>query len=123
MAVGLTTGVAGAGALLAAILADWGLGAILPCLVVIVASIGLILPNGTALALGDHPEAAGSASALVGLFQFVIGAGVAPVVGAAGRDTAVPMALAIAAMEIAAMLVYVLLTGRRSSGQTRRPEG
>ena len=44
-----------------------------------------MLPNATALALADHAEVAGTASALLGVVQFLIGALVAPLVGAAGR--------------------------------------
>lgn len=73
-----------------------GLPGILPCLFVVVATIGLVSPNASALALTDYPHAAGSASALLGLFQFGFGGAAAPLVGAGGRGTAFPMALVIA---------------------------
>ena len=41
-------------------------------------------PNATALALADHPRVAGSASALLGVLQFIVGAAAAPLVGVAG---------------------------------------
>ena len=47
-----------------------------------------MLPNSTALALADHAEVAGTASALLGVVQFLIGALVAPLVGAAGTGRA-----------------------------------
>jgi DHA1 family bicyclomycin/chloramphenicol resistance-like MFS transporter len=70
-------------------------------LFVVVASLGFVLPNATALALAAHARAAGSASALLGVMQYAI--------GAAGEGTARPMALVIAALGLAAVLTFVLL--------------
>jgi len=90
---GTTAGVA----LLVVVLAGGiGLAGILPCLFVCVSSVGLVIPNATALALTDYPHAAGSAAAVLGTAQFVFGGAAAPLVGVAGRETAVPMALLMA---------------------------
>jgi DHA1 family bicyclomycin/chloramphenicol resistance-like MFS transporter len=70
----------------------------------------MVLPNTTALALAGHPETAGSASALLGLGQFVFGAAAAPFVGLGGRGTALPMAVVIASLGVAANVVLFLLT-------------
>ena len=43
-----------------------GVGAVLAPMFVIVSSLSFVLPNSTALALADHPEVAGTASALLG---------------------------------------------------------
>jgi MFS transporter, DHA1 family, multidrug resistance protein len=96
----LLTGVsaqAAAGATLLATVTVGGIGlaGILPCLFVVVSMLGFVIPNATALAMTDYPHAAGSASALLGACQFLIGGMAAPLVGVAGRDTAVPMALLI----------------------------
>ena len=94
---GVTAGALAGATLVGVVLAGGvGLPGILPCLFVVVASIGLVIPNSTALAMTDYPHAAGSASALLGASQFAFGAAAAPLVGVAGRATAVPMALAIA---------------------------
>ena len=61
-----------------------GVWAVLVPMFVIVSSLSFVLPNSTALALADHAEVAGTASALLGVGQFMIGAAVAPLVGAAG---------------------------------------
>ena len=45
-----------------------------------------VLPNTTALALADHAAVAGTASALLGVIQFMVGALAAPLVGVAGTD-------------------------------------
>jgi DHA1 family bicyclomycin/chloramphenicol resistance-like MFS transporter len=89
-----------------------GLAGILPCLFVSVASIGLVIPNATALALTDYPHAAGRASALLGMLQFTFGALAAPLVGVAGSDTAVPMALLMAAFGVGALTVLLLASAR-----------
>jgi MFS transporter, DHA1 family, multidrug resistance protein len=57
---------------------------------------GLTLPNTPALALTRHGEAAGTAAALLGASQFVIGGAAAPLIGVMGSGSAVPMALVIA---------------------------
>lgn len=92
-----------------------GLIGIVPALVVLVSSLGFILPNSTALALADHPRTAGSASALIGLLQYAVGATAAPLVGIAGEDTAVPMAIVVATAAMAALVVFLTLTRRSSS--------
>jgi len=95
---GVVLAAAGGAALLAVVLGHAGLAALLPCLFAVVASVGLVLPNANALALHDHPEVAGAASALLGTSRFAVGAAVAPLVGLAGRGSAVPMGIAIAAL-------------------------
>ncbi|MDI5961617.1 multidrug effflux MFS transporter [Streptantibioticus silvisoli] len=60
---------------------------------VLMSAMGLAMPNTNALALMRTPNAAGSASALLGTSQFLIGAIASPLVGVAGSRTAVPMAL------------------------------
>jgi DHA1 family bicyclomycin/chloramphenicol resistance-like MFS transporter len=94
---GLLLNVTGGVALLIAVLAGAGLPVVLAALFLVPASMGLILPNATALALNRHPEAAGTASAVIGVAQFAIAGALAPLVGIAGTGTAVPMAVVIAA--------------------------
>jgi MFS transporter, DHA1 family, multidrug resistance protein len=88
---------------LASVLLDIGLIALLPSFFVLVASIGLVFPNATALALADHPQTAGSASAGLGLSQFAIGALAAPLAGVGGSHTALPMALVTATLPVAGL--------------------
>lgn len=106
------------GVYLAAVaVAGLGLPAILIGLFGLVASIGLTMPHLTALALTDHPGSAGSASAMLGTGQFVIGALAAPVVGAAGTGTPVPMAVVIGVLGLGAMAMYLGLA-RPAARQT-----
>jgi DHA1 family bicyclomycin/chloramphenicol resistance-like MFS transporter len=52
----------------------------------ILAAMGLVIPNAPAVALSRHPDAAGTAAALLGAAQFGLGAAIAPVVGMLGND-------------------------------------
>jgi DHA1 family bicyclomycin/chloramphenicol resistance-like MFS transporter len=95
--------------LLAAIVFNAGLAGVLPSLFVIVAAVGLVLPNSSALALQDYPRAAGSASALFGLAQFGLGGAVVPLAGVAGGDTALPLGITAAVLGVASALVLPVL--------------
>ena len=52
----------------------------------ILAAMGLVIPNAPAVALSRHPDAAGTAAALLGAAQFGLGAAIAPLVGVLGND-------------------------------------
>jgi DHA1 family bicyclomycin/chloramphenicol resistance-like MFS transporter len=105
LTVGLTGSALGGLTLLVAALAGAGLPLILPGLFVVVASTGFVLPNATALALARHAHDAGSASGVLGLAQFAIGAAAAPLVGVAGPHTDLPMAIVICGLGIGARLL------------------
>jgi DHA1 family bicyclomycin/chloramphenicol resistance-like MFS transporter len=93
--------------------------AVLVPMFVIVSSLAFVLPNATALALADHGKVAGTASALLGVIQFLIGAIAAPLVGVAGPDTAVPMGVVMAVLALAA-LVAQRAAGRRQPWRLAR---
>ncbi|MDN4521029.1 multidrug effflux MFS transporter [Mycolicibacterium austroafricanum] len=75
----------------------------------ILAAMGLVIPNAPAVALTRHPDAAGTAAALLGAVQFGMGAAIAPVVGVLGNDE-LAMAVVMAAGVIVA-LTALLVTG------------
>jgi len=62
-----------------------GLAAFLVPVWLILAAMGFVIPNAPAVALGRHPDAAGTAAALLGAAQFGLGAAVAPLVGVLGN--------------------------------------
>ena len=103
--------IAGAALALLALVSVDGLGAwsVMVPLFVIVSSVAFVLPNAAALALADHPHVAGAASALLGVIQFLTGAVVAPLVGVAGTDTAVPMALVMSVLGVSAVATLRVL--------------
>jgi DHA1 family bicyclomycin/chloramphenicol resistance-like MFS transporter len=77
----------------------------------IAAAAGLSFPNAPAIALNRHGEAAGSAAALLGAAQFVIGGAIAPLVGALSNGTPVPMAGVI--LGASALALVLMLISRR----------
>ncbi|WP_433871176.1 multidrug effflux MFS transporter [Saccharopolyspora sp. CA-218241] len=114
-----------AGALLVgAVLLDLPLPALLAALFVMIAALGFVMPNTTTLALAEHREISGSASALLGVSQFVVGAVSAPLVGLGGTGSALPMALVMFGVVVAALVVFSTLGGaaRRAvpAGQEHR---
>jgi DHA1 family bicyclomycin/chloramphenicol resistance-like MFS transporter len=106
LALGLVINLVGALSLLTTVLLGLALPFVLGSLFVMVAAIGMILPTSTALALADYPDQAGAASSLLGLGQYVAGALVAPLVGIAGEDTAVPLGVVAASCSVLASLVF-----------------
>jgi DHA1 family bicyclomycin/chloramphenicol resistance-like MFS transporter len=116
LAIGLAIGVFGGLTLLAAVATGiGGLPLVLASLFLVVASLGMVLPNSSALALAGDPSTAGSASALLGLLQFAVGALAAPLVGLGGDATALPMAIAIAALGSSGLIAFRLLAVREQA--------
>ncbi len=115
LATGLAGTAVGGIALFCVVVSGIGLAGVLPSLFLVVASLGFVMPNATMLALAEYPRTAGSASALLGVVQYGIGAAAAPLVGIAGTATALPMAVVIALLGVAALASFVGLTGRRST--------
>ncbi|GAB3283163.1 multidrug effflux MFS transporter [Parasphingorhabdus pacifica] len=104
--------------LLASSLAGLPLPFLLAPLFVMIASLGFVLPNTTMLALADHREVSGSASALLGVSQFVVGALAAPLVGLGGVGSAVPMATVMFGVVLASAVVFLTL-GRRGAQRSQ----
>lgn len=84
-----------------------GLAAVLVSLFVMVSAVGLALPHASTLAMGRHREIAGSASALLGLSQFALGAAAAPLVGLGDVTDGHALALTALAATIAGLLVLL----------------
>ncbi|KXK62198.1 Bcr/CflA subfamily drug resistance transporter [Micromonospora rosaria] len=78
-------------------------------LFVFVGSLAMVMPNGTALALDRHPAHIGTAAALLGAIQSVIGALAAPVVGLGGEGSAVPMTVVMCAAAGLSLLVVLTM--------------
>lgn len=98
--------------LLLTILIGGGLIPILICLFAVVSSVGIVGATSFSLAMQDQGEAAGSASALIGLIPLLLGSCVAPLVGLGGVDSALPMAIVIACTGVLSILSYLLLVKR-----------
>jgi len=89
-----------------------GLATVMAPLMLQMASWSFVQANALALALTDHPAVAGTAAALLGVSQYAFGAFTAPLVGLGGSDTALPMALVIAACAVGAAVAFESLASR-----------
>jgi DHA1 family bicyclomycin/chloramphenicol resistance-like MFS transporter len=78
-------------------------------LFIFVGAIGMTSTAAVPLAMESQAHIAGSAAALLGVVPFLLGAVVAPLVGIAGEDTAVPLGVIILSSSAAAMLAYFFL--------------
>ncbi|RSD23773.1 multidrug effflux MFS transporter [Amycolatopsis eburnea] len=117
LAWGLALGVLGGAFVLASAVFRAPLALLLVSLFLLVSSIGLVMPNASSLALASHARSAGSASALLGVLQFVVGAAATPLVGLGGPGTAVPMAATMAGFAVLALVAFLSLT------RVRQPAG
>lgn len=113
---GLAIALAGAVLLLTAALTGLGLWGIVGGLFVIMLGQGLVMPGAGALALASQPpQVAGSASALLGVLQFALGALSAPLVGLVGAGTAVPMACVMLTLIACSALMFTLMSRRTAA--------
>lgn len=85
------------------------------CAFVLTAGAGATMSNASALALAEAPQARGLGAALLGSLQFGLGGVFAPLVGAWGEHTAVPMGVIVFAAAAAAGL-FALLGSRLPRG-------
>jgi MFS transporter, DHA1 family, multidrug resistance protein len=98
--------VAGLALVAAALTGAGGIVGVLVPMWVVLFAVGLAMPNAPALALARHGAAAGTAAALLGAFQFGVGALVSPLVGLLGND-AVAMGTVVAGGLGLALVVVV----------------
>ncbi|MGE7854388.1 Bcr/CflA family multidrug efflux MFS transporter [Bacillus paramycoides] len=109
---GIGIAVVGGISLLLTIVLGIGLIGVLCSLFLIASSVGVVTTPGFTLAMKNQKQAAGTASALLGLFQYIFGALVAPLVGIGGSNTALPMGIVIALCEVGAVLCYIFMANR-----------
>ncbi|ADU09560.1 drug resistance transporter, Bcr/CflA subfamily [Micromonospora sp. L5] len=79
-----------------------------------VGSLGMVMPNSTALALDAHARHAGTAAALMGGIQSVVGALAAPLVGLGGEGSALPMAVVLAGAAFLSLTAVLTMTRPRA---------
>jgi len=97
------------------VLAGWGgLWGILIPLFFWIATMGFVIPNTTALAMGPFAANAGAASALLGVLQFVLAAGSSALLSwlSERNQTALPMIGVMAACSVISLLVNRFLVKR-----------
>lgn len=101
--------VAGVVVFLSALTGAGGLWGLAVPFFVIVAGMGVILPDLTALALSLHPEVAGTASAYFGGLRLGLGALAMPLIALGGTVTATSMGAMIAVSALAALALFAVL--------------
>lgn len=126
LGIGLAVVVAAATALLLMSLGVFGEVGLVPvaaALFVLMSSMGIVMPNTQTLPLMRARQAAGSASALLGTTSFLIGAMASPLVGIAGEDTAVPMAVVQLASALVATACFLGMCRPWKSGTSEKGGG
>ena len=103
---------AGVGGLAAFVLPVWA----------ILAAMGFVIPNAPAVALSRHPDAAGTAAALLGAGQFGLGATVAPLVGVLGNDE-LALAVVMTAGSVIALAALLAVGVSSSDDEVDAPAG
>jgi DHA1 family bicyclomycin/chloramphenicol resistance-like MFS transporter len=111
--VGILMSLIGGSSLLLLIYLNVKLAFIIPSLFLTVSSVGIVSTTSNSLALQNNRNVAGSASALLGVTNFIVGAIAAPIVGIAGEDTAVPMGVVMVVSSIGAILSYKILVRKK----------
>ncbi|GAA3495870.1 multidrug effflux MFS transporter [Streptomyces prasinosporus] len=99
---------------------ETGLAPVAAALFVLMSAMGVTLPNTQTLALMRTRRAAGAASALLGTVSFLVGAIATPLVGIAGEDTAVPMAVV---QLVCALVALACFAGMCRPGKGRASTG
>ena len=110
LTVGVYQALVGAIMLTVTLAVGWGLAMVLVSLFVMVSAVGFALPHASAIAMDRHRRIAGSASALLGLTQFALGAITAPLVGIG--DVVAGTALGVTALGAALIAVAALFIAR-----------
>lgn len=118
--IGLSIQLLGGILLLSFTLLDAELFLILLALFLVVSSCGFINPSGTTLAMESLNGNVGSASALMGLISFGIGGIVAPLVGALGSQTAIPLGIVVAMCGGMAVFIHQFMIRRRTLGMEQQ---
>ena len=90
-----------------------GLAPMIAVLLIGFGFLGLVVPTTSVMALDDHGEIAGAASALMGTLQLVLGAVVIAVMGVFVDGTARPMVAGIAVVAVIAWVLGRWTLGRR----------
>ncbi len=117
VAIGLTTTCVGSGAVLVGALTPAGPWALVPGLFVTVSGVGFVLPSATTLALAGHPSRAGSASALLGTSQFLVGGFTSPLVGIGAGRTAIPMGTTMVVAAVLGLVVFAVVWRRAPAAE------
>jgi DHA1 family bicyclomycin/chloramphenicol resistance-like MFS transporter len=88
------------------------ISAVMAPMVFYMIGMGIVLPQGTAAAIGSYPHMAGIASSVVGFMQYALASVIGIGVGQLHDGTQTPMTTSIGAMGVATLAVFLLMAGR-----------
>ncbi|WP_188207927.1 multidrug effflux MFS transporter [Alkalibacillus aidingensis] len=111
--VGFGIALTGGTFLLIASLIQGGMTPVLIGLFFVISSVGVINPTSLSLAMQSQTKNVGSAAALLGLFQFIFGGIAAPIVGLAGTESVLPLALIIITCQFCTIISYMLMVKQK----------
>jgi DHA1 family bicyclomycin/chloramphenicol resistance-like MFS transporter len=106
------------------VLATTGVGGLVGMLIplwLVLATVGLAMPNAPALALSRHGETAGTAAALLGAVQFGVGAVAAPLVGMLGVGASAMAVVVFGGMAAATLVFWVVVRPARLPVEQSEP--
>ncbi|MGB3827900.1 MAG: multidrug effflux MFS transporter [Ornithinimicrobium sp.] len=113
MMVALPVMVVVTSSLLAVSLIDLGVWPIVAGVVLVMGTVGFVMPNSPVIALNDHGRRAGAAAAVLGASNFTFGALISPISGAFDATSAVPMATIMVICSLASLTFFYLLARPR----------
>lgn len=99
--------------LLVVSLLDFGVWPIVGGVIMVMGTIGFVMPNSPVIALSDHGMRAGAAAAVLGASNFTFGAIISPISGAFNAASAVPMASIMVACSTASLIFFYTLARPR----------
>ncbi|MHB0880672.1 multidrug effflux MFS transporter [Paenibacillus sp. SEL1] len=107
--IGLILSFISSAALLFIVLVHGALSAMFISIFLFALSIGIIGPISFTLAMESQGHIAGSASAVLGTLQFVLGGVTSPLVGIAGENSAIPFGIIIFSTSLLSIITYIIL--------------
>ena len=121
LAVGILIAGIGALGLLASGITIMPLWVVIVSLFLLAAGVAISSPPATTLALVEYPQMAGTASSLLGMVRFGFGGVAAPLVGAAGALSILPLGLVTTTAVLLAGAAFLLLARRAAPASTAAP--
>ncbi len=107
--IGVIISLLGGALLSIVIIFKLSLGPILIALLLVVSSVGMVSTTSFSLGLKARADAAGSASAFLGLLPFIGGGIISPIVGIAGEQAAWPLGITVLICSVSAFIIFLSL--------------
>ncbi|UTH00205.1 multidrug effflux MFS transporter [Macrococcoides canis] len=90
------------------LLNHWSLWVLIPAFLFIVAPVSGVATLGFSLAMNGQKKSVGSASSLIGLLQYFIGAVATPLVGLQGEESVIPYIIVLALVSFIIIMLHII---------------